>query len=239
MKHEQLQIAAKGIVAKVDRYEVAQKLQLMKQKEHKPTSFQCSWPYFAGFFDAEGSISIERRFVGIHLRVGQMNPFVLHQLKEFLHRHNLKHWKLSQEAQGAHRLECSHLATCKLTLQNLLDHGLDAKQMQATFALSLTPENHSEVRHAILRLNGFNNKYQRLDYEGVARAKEIQKVSRQLHRASFEDNHSLLQKRVKQLREEHVLQNLITKCQRLRRDMRISLREGGLVRSGINRAAEG
>ena len=239
MKHEQLQIAARGIVAKADRIKAAQKLQLLKQKDHEPARFQCSWPYFAGFFDAEGSISIDGLSVGIQLKVGQMNPFVLQELKEFLHRHNLNRWRVNQHLQNLPMLQCSHLATCKMTLQHLLDHGLNIKQKQASLALSLTAENHLEVRDAIFCLNGLQNQYQRLDDKGIARAKEISKVSEQLRNASSQHKHDLLQRKVEELRNEHILQKLIAKCHRLRSGIRQSLREGGLVSSGIDRAAEG
>ena len=228
MKHEQLQIAARGKVAKADRSKVAQKLSLLKQKEHKPATFQCSWPYFAGFFDAEGSISIHGCWVGMRLRVSQMNPFVLYELQEFLLWHNLTQWTVNSLAYCP-VLECHHLETCQLTLQHLLDWGLNLKQKQAALALSLSPENHLEVRDAILHLNGLNNQYQRLDNKGIARAKEIQKVSRQLRNASSQEKHDLLQRKVQELREGHILQNLITKCQRLRSGIRQSLKEGGLV----------
>ena len=228
MKHEQLEIAARGIVAKADRNRVAKKLSLLKQKEHEPVRFQCSWPYFAGFFDAEGSISIRGHSFGIRLEVGQMNIFVLQELQHFLYQHNLKHWKI-YHCVHVPTLVCQHLATCQLTLQHLLAWGLSLKKTQAALALTLTPGNQSDVREAIFRLNGLQNQYQRLDDQGIARAKEISKISKQLRCASSRENHDLLQRKVQELREEHVLQNLITKCHRLRSGIRMSLREGGLV----------
>ena len=227
MKHQQLQIAAKGNVAKAHRNRVAKKLNVLKQKEHKPENIQCSWPYFAGFFDAEGSISIRVCNMGIYLQVSQNNIFVLHALQNFLHGQSLCHWKVNDYVHCP-RLECSHLATCKLTLQNLLDHGLDIKKLQASLAFTLSLENHSEVREAIFRLNGLQNQYQRLDDKGVARAKAIKQVSQQLRNTS-QHNHDLLQMKVGELREEHVLQNLITRCHRLRSCIRQSLKEGGLL----------
>ena len=235
MKHQQLQIAARGNVAKADRHGVAQKLQVLKQKEHKPVTFNCSWQYFAGFFDAEGSISVGGRSGGLQLQVGQLNPFVLQELQHFLQRQNLKRWRLNQHVHYLPSLVCTHLATCQLTLQHLMASGLDVKQKQAALALSLTAENHLEVRESVFRLNGLQKQYDRLDDQGIARAKEIQKVSQHLRCTSSRENHDMLQSKVQELREEHMLQNLITKCHRLRSGIRMSLREGGLVSSRIDK----
>ena len=237
MKQEQLQIAAdgRGSISKEDRAQVSQRMWLLKQKEHVPARFNVSWPYFAGFFDAEGSITINATGATLILQIDQINPFVLKRLQDFLHLHGLHKWKLGEGYGNGcfSKLACSDSATCKLTLQRLLDSGLDLKYKQATLALSLTRQNHQAVREDLFNLNGFNKRYQRLDNEGIARAKEIKKVSEQLRHASSQHSHDTLQRKVQELREEHLLQNLITKCQRLRRDIRVSLGEGGLVSSQI------
>ena len=229
MKGAQLQIAAWGNWSKEDRTDLSRRLALLKQKEHVPANFHVSWSYFAGFFDAEGSISVVWTGARIRLEIGQMNPFVLDELQNFLHRHNLIGWKVYNYNVWGAKLVCQRFVTCQLTLQHLLSWGLSLKQKQAALALSLTPENHLEVRDAIFRLNGLQKQYDRLDDKGIARAKEIAKVSRQLRNASSQDTHDLLQRKVQELREQHVLQNLITKCQRLRSGIRQSFREGGLL----------
>ncbi|CAK9047080.1 unnamed protein product [Durusdinium trenchii] len=229
IKHAQLQIAATGNIAMTDRSEVAQKLTLFKQKGHTPTDFQCSWPYFAGFFDAEGSITLPKRSVGLQLEVGQLNDFVLEKLFCFLHLQKLIRWRLYRRDHVS-KLSCTDFATCKLTLKRLLEAGLDVKQRQAALALSLTADNHVQVREAKSELNGLQSKYERLDDAGIDRAKEIKRIGAQWHRASSQQERELLQVKLEGLREEHKLQKLITKTVRLRGSIRQSLREGGLIR---------
>ena len=229
MQRAQLQIAAAGIIGKADRSDVAQKLRLLKQKDHVPTSFQSSWPYFAGFFDAEGSITVRGSYAGLQVKVWQKNPFVLQELHSFLHSRELTNWKLRSMSDGCNALECTDLATCKLTLQYLLDAGLNVKQRQAALALSLTADSHKQSRDAIFELNGLQSKYKRLDDAGIERAKQIQSLYLKCRRASSKQARELLQVKLEGLREEHKLQNLITKSVRLRRSIRQSLEDGGFM----------
>ena len=230
MKRAQLQVAAAGIIGKADRSDVAQKLKLLKQKDHVPASFHCSWPYFAGFFDAEGSITVEGRSLGLYLKVRQMNSFVLQELHSFLHTGELTKWKLRLGSDGCNTLQCTDLATCKLTLQHLLDGGLEVKQRQATLALSLTLGNHKQVRNKVIALNGLQKRYDVLDDAGIDRAKQIQSLSHKCRRASSKQESELLQVKLEALREEHELQTLIVKSKRLRGSIRQLLQEGGFMK---------
>ena len=234
----QLRIAAAGTIAEADRSDVAQKLRLLKQKDNVPASFHCSWSYFAGFFDAEGSISVFGSHVGLHLQVEQKNPFVLQELHSFLHEGELTKWKLRLRANGFSTLVCTDLATCKLTLRHLLDAGLDLKQRQAALALSLSTDNDKHVREAIIGLNGLQNSYKRLDDAGIDRAKEIKLLCGKCRKASSKQEGELLQVKLEGLREEHKLQNLITKFKRLRGSIKQSLKDGGfMVPSSIRKQA--
>ncbi|CAK9046789.1 unnamed protein product [Durusdinium trenchii] len=211
MQRAQLQIAAGGAVARADRSDMIQTLKQLKQMDHVPTTFQSSWPYFAGFFDAEGSITVGGTYVGLHLQVHQKNPFVLEELHSFLLKHKLNKWALhSDNSRGAWKLQCRHRATCQLTLRHLLDSGLDLKKRQADLALSLTADNQMQVREAMFELNGNQNKYGRLDGPGIQRAKEISSVRQQLKKASQQER-ELLEVKLEGLLEEHKLQNLVTK----------------------------
>ncbi|CAK9098374.1 Uncharacterized protein SCF082_LOCUS46109 [Durusdinium trenchii] len=181
------------------------------------------------FFDAEGSISVAGSSCTLRMEINQKIPFVLEELHFFLRKNDLNKWTLKHLSSGYYKLRCVDTATCKLTLQRLLKCGLDVKKKQAALALSLTPDNHKQVREAIHELNGYQTRYQRLDDKGVERAKDIQRVGNQLRNASSQQKLETLRVKLGDLREEHTLQNLVTKCRRLRRHIRQSLQEGGVM----------
>ena len=81
MKQAQLLIAANGSVADNDSARVAERLQTLKGSQHVLDQWSdCSWPYFAGFFDAEGCIRVRPLHAGLQLSLDQVNPCVLVRL---------------------------------------------------------------------------------------------------------------------------------------------------------------
>ena len=228
MKQAQLLLAKQGRVAENDRARVAQSLQMLKQRQHVPDqSAECSWPYFAGFFDAEGSISVRPSCAGLELKLDQVNPCMPLALLRFLQENQLPRWSLYHYA--AHSvLVCANLMECKKTLEQLLANGLLVKPKQAELALSLTEENHLQIRDAISSLSGLQGRYQRLDSAGVARAQELKRLQMRLRRLTGPEHASLFS-HIEELRAEHNLQKLISHCDLLRKDMRQSLRAGGRV----------
>eukprot|EP00434_Breviolum_minutum_P013534 symbB.v1.2.011927.t2/scaffold809.1/size160600/6 len=226
MKQAQLKIAAGGKIAGPRRERIGEQLFQLKQKDHIAKKLTCTWAYFAGFFDAEGSVTVHASWVGLQLDVIQINPFILKCLLEFLHDSKLDLWRLLQ-GQNSARLVCRDLATSKQTMKHLLDHGLLVKQKQAQLALSLNAANHKTVREAVMELNGWQKKYNRLDEEGVRRAKELDKLRGKLRRSSCSKEQELLKGEIQELREEHMFQKLVTKCHLMRKDMRKLL--GGCI----------
>ena len=78
VKQAQLKIAAAGRVERGDRELVIQKLLELKQHSFEPPAVNCSWQYFAGFFDADGNISVLPALPSISLRVSQKIPSGFH-----------------------------------------------------------------------------------------------------------------------------------------------------------------
>ena len=228
MKQAQLKIAGGGKIEGPRRERIGEQLLQLKQKDHVAKKFKCTWAYFSGFFDAEGSVTVTSRSVGLELNVKQANPFVLKRLLEFLHDSKLDSWRLLQD-QNCARLVCCDLATSKETLNHLLDHGLLVKQKQAQLALSLNAANHKKVRETVMGLNGWQNKYNRLDEEGVCRAKQLNSLRDKMRTSSCTKEQELLQDEIQELREEHMFQKLVTKCHLMRKDMRKLLGEGAFV----------
>ena len=222
MKQAQLEIAMRGTVALSDRDSVEQKLKTFKQKHHAPSQMpRCSWRYLAGFFDAEGCISV-RSYSGLSLRLKQVNPRVLMELQGFLRHYG---WRLYHYG-SCSELICNNTTGCKEVLERLLENGLLVKRKQAKLALTLSTENHLEIRDAIFALNGWQKRYQRLDREGIARATEIHILQNRL-RSRVGLEFTSLKCQIDELRSEHDLQTLISRSTLLRNDMRQALREGG------------
>ena len=228
MKQAQLLIAANGSVAENDRARLAERLQTLKGSQHVPDQWkECSWPYFAGFFDAEGCIRVRPLHTGLELSLGQLNPCVLVNLFRFLHDNQLKTWSLNHYASFS-ALACTSNEQCRQTLELLLENGLLVKRKQAELGLTLTGENHLHIREAISSLNGWQGRYKRLDTEGITRAREIRRLQSRLYRLTGPEHASLFS-HIEELRAEHKLQKLISRCDLLRKDMRRSLRQGGQV----------
>ena len=228
MKQAQLLMAKQGYIAEYDTARVGECLKMFKRRQHVPDRWsECSWPYFAGFFDAEGSITVVPASAGLQVRLAQVNSCVLMHLLRFLHEKGLRTWSL-YHGTSCSSLVCANVKESKKTLELLLAHGLLVKQKQANLALSLSAENHLQIRDAISSLNGLQGRYKRLDSEGIARAREIQRLQNRLRYLSGPERGSMLSK-LGELRAEHNLQKLISRCDLLRKDMRQSLREGGQV----------
>ena len=217
MKQAQLLMAKQGYIAENDKARVWECLKMFKRRQHVPDRWsECSWPYFAGFFDAEGTIIVHPSSVGLRLEVTQVNPFVLQHLLRFLHEQHLKTWSLYHYATSS-SLVCQKGEDCKKTLELLLEYGLLVKRNQAELALTLTAQNHLQIRDAISSLNGLQGRYQRLRLAGPERARVLSQLD--------------------ELRDEHKLQKLISQCVLLRKDLRQSLRQGGRVLSATTHSS--
>ena len=226
MKKAQLLIAAKGNVPKSDRPRLAQCLRMFKRRQHVPDEWlECSWPYFAGLFDAEGCILVRPSSVSLKLRLVQVNPCVLVHLVTFLHAKQIRRWAV-YHGPSSSELVCSNLWDCKQTLELLLENGLFVKRRQALLALALKAENDLQIRDAISSLKGLQGRYKRLDSAGVSRAREIKRLQDRLHYIAGPERATMMSQ-IDELRAEHNLQKLISRCDLLRKDMRQSLRQGG------------
>ncbi len=228
MKQGELQIAAGASIQKADQAKLAEQLKFFKHKDHSPTNLTITWPQFAGFFDAEGSVSVLACSVGLHLRIGQVNSCILKHLLSFLHGNGLDKWNV-YEYENVTRLTCKDLPTAKRTLELLLSNGLRVKKMQAKLALSLDASNHPQVRKDIMNLNGWQNRCTRLDEEGSLLAKRITKLQIKSYRISCEKGREQVGNQIQELKEELAFHKLVCRCRCLRTHIRQSLSEGALL----------
>lgn len=229
MKRAQLEIAAAfQNVSQDKRFTVGADLRALKSKGHVPVDISISWPFVAGFFDAEGWIGVDGHCVRVVLTITQVNAYVLDRILSFFRNNNLERWCLYQKS-NCFVLRCSHLETSKRTLEHMLAHGLSVKRQSAELALSLNVQNHLETRQAISELGGRQSRYARLDQDGALRAKQIHNLQIRLNRTSCEKMRADLGHDIQRLQEEHGLQNLIRQCRLLRSDIRRRLFDGGIV----------
>ena len=162
------------------------------------------------------------------LKLTQANPFGLSQLIIFLHQQGHTRWRLSHTEDYA-VLICTELAACRQSLGLLLENGLLVKKEQAELALTLTGGNHKQVREAVSKLKGNQNRYGRLDEAGMDRAKHIHLRSQQLQGTTCPQNKERREEELQALRQEHVRLNLICKANTIRGDIRRHLREGATI----------
>ena len=232
MKQAQLQIAAQGPVCTMRRTEVHRKLKALKHASFRPAAWlPCSWSYFAGFFDAEGSIGVHPLHASLALTISQANPYILHCLAAFLHDQGMDHWIVRENGKDS-SLCCTHFGTAKASLQLLLDHGLFVKEVQAKLALEMATANSSEVRLRLFAMKGNQQRYNRLDDAGVDRAKEIERLRAKLRSDAGRQGGGQVESSLRGLRalqEEHAVHKLASKCRELRKQARAVLREGAVV----------
>ncbi|CAE8662197.1 unnamed protein product [Polarella glacialis] len=223
LKQSQLMIAACWEGFDTNRQELYMSLKRLKRHDHNPALLDCSWPYLAGFFDAEGYVHISARSVSINLQLTQNNRIVLDRIRMFLHNEKLPEWGPVRSSNASHVMLCTTLAASQKTLQKLLAAGLVVKRREAELALTLTAENHMALRDELSQLSGNQSKYKRLDDIGVARAVQIRRVGSRLfnaRRSGQSEQVLSCQRQLKQLREEHVVQRLTSQIASLRLDIR-------------------
>lgn len=231
MKQAQLQIAAASQnVSQDKRFRVGADLRALKSKRHVPVDMSISWPFVAGFFDAEGYIQVDSGCVRVILTISQVNAYVLDRILSFFRNNSLERWCLYQyQKNNCFLLACSHIETSKRTLERMLAHGLSVKRRSAELALSLNVQNHLETRQAISELGGRQSRYTRLDQDGILRSRQIRSLQNKMYHASCEKMRDNLGQDIQRLQEEHALQKLISQCRLLRSDIRRRLFDGGIV----------
>ena len=228
MKQRQLQIAAGTPISKEYRANVTEQMKALKGKDYSLPNLTFTWPQFAGFFDAEGSVSVRAYNVALELHVSQSNSCVLKHLVAFLHKNGLEKWAF-HEYNSSSKLSCADLPTAKRTLELLLSNGLLLKKMQAQLALSLSPSNHQQVRKDVMNLNGWQGRYIRLDEDGSLLARKIQALQIKSYRISCEKGREQAQNQIQDLQEQLSFHKLVSRCRYLRAHIRESLSEGALI----------
>ncbi|CAE8595849.1 unnamed protein product [Polarella glacialis] len=228
VKQSQLQLAASWPKPPL-RDTAVKHLRALKDATPKPEDVHCSWSYLAGFFDAEGCISVPAKQRSVVLQIGQKHKAALAAIQSFLgfefpqyssHLRSFKGmWHLS--------LEKTDFSRCVST--RMVSFGLRVKRESAKAALSLEDSNHAVVRAKLAGLSGNQSKSIRLDEEGCFRARAIAAAQTKLYYYSSVGRADLvgqLKLEITHMKERHARLNAEHRISNLRRQVRIMLRTG-------------
>eukprot|EP00928_Gymnodinium_smaydae_P063783 TRINITY_DN47277_c0_g1_i1.p1 TRINITY_DN47277_c0_g1~~TRINITY_DN47277_c0_g1_i1.p1 ORF type:complete len:426 (+),score=8.70 TRINITY_DN47277_c0_g1_i1:55-1332(+) len=229
-KQQQLQLGALWPNPPGGREVASKRLQTLKRT---PPSFECSctWPYFAGFFDAEGHIQVHATSASLHFQIDQKYVAALLAIQSLL-KTEWPHLRCSVNKRKVkrlcYRLSITTKAHVMLILQRLLDTGLICKRASVELALRLTPANRISVREELLKLTGNQSRYQRLDAAGCARSRDIQNLRAAIRRMPSRHGQDYLRmhSRFEALRRIHKLRTSAYHLHMLRCDIRKLLQAG-------------
>lgn len=167
-KQSQLCLATNGNVAK-ERSSLARcKLKERKATDKVPQTFGIAWPYFSGFFDAEGHVKVRPNANCLELELWQKQPLIL-TLLHFLEDKGFDSWRIHTRRNEHFFIGCSTTEVSKQILRQLLANGLSFKgeqAQQAQIALQLNASNRGELRGKLFQLCGQQGRYRHLDPEG-------------------------------------------------------------------------
>ncbi|CAE7322904.1 MTERFD1 [Symbiodinium natans] len=180
VKRQQLRLAGAWPQDKLRRQQFNKELQGLKRCDSAVVG-HCTMEYIAGFFDAEGYVQQQATRTSLSLTISQKYVTVLECLKDSL-AHCLSLDVQIYPLDSSYRLVVSRTSACKLLLQEMLAAGLFCKAQQAELALSLVPQNATQVREALADQVGNQNFGKRLDEDGSRRAREIVSANRKAAR---------------------------------------------------------
>ena len=182
--------------------------QLRRFKEwDSAVDFKCNWSYCAGFFDADGCLTL-RTNGSIILAFCQKFPTVLDHIARFLTQMDGVTPRICRVRDSLFSLRVEKKTESKLLLQRMLAAGLFKKAPQAQLALNATPENTGLVRVRLAQFVGNQQHGRRLDEAGARRALQIQRLQAQVRYSKGKGQHqkaAALCAEVQALKLEHTL----------------------------------
>eukprot|EP00438_Fugacium_kawagutii_P014584 Skav231483 [mRNA] locus=scaffold820:70442:71743:+ [translate_table: standard] len=236
-KQRQLALVSDRKITRETVQKVTDQLKILKGVDEAAPGFCMTWPYLAGFFDADGNVRVSQASNSIALRVNQKHRSILDVLVSFLHEQGLENWtvggpyKYSKATSYFYEAYCSRIDVSRETLRRLMADGLSSKREQAEIVLQLNASNRGEVREKLSQLAGLQGRYTRLDEEGMERAETINQLRKRINGSHDRRERQLLQGRLNLLKAEHELGNLKSKCSRMISDIGRLLKEGALLKS--------
>ncbi|CAE8649193.1 unnamed protein product [Polarella glacialis] len=226
IKKPQLDIACFWPDQAIDQPAQAHALRLCKHRDLSESQLGCSWAYLAGFFDAEGYISVSATSASMRLEIAQKHPAILNVICRFL-LDELPNFCNCVRVKGQyHILNITGKDAARIVLTRMLAAGLLLKRREAEIALTLSQASHMTVREQLSQLSGNQSRYKRLDSEGITRARSITRVTVKLwHNSRSGKLRPELKFELGELKQAHALGCLQARVRLLRKDIRALLRE--------------
>lgn len=185
---------------------------------------ELSWPWLAGFVDAEGCIGIRPDRKSIFLHITQKDDAVLEKIFGFMQAEGIAAGQVRHDGRDAHVLSVCALESVLILLDKLLRSGLWLKREQAETAVMVKELNHNDLRRRISATAGNQKRYSRLDSNGCERAYKIRALSQKIRFSK--DKLPEQEEELSLLREEHAYQNSITVYSTLRSDTKLLISQG-------------
>eukprot|EP00930_Biecheleria_cincta_P062069 TRINITY_DN47589_c0_g1_i1.p1 TRINITY_DN47589_c0_g1~~TRINITY_DN47589_c0_g1_i1.p1 ORF type:complete len:453 (+),score=48.26 TRINITY_DN47589_c0_g1_i1:123-1481(+) len=234
VKAEQLRIAAAWPACKHRRADAYHLLSVLKGQDCH-ASIKCSWGYVAGFFDAEGCVSVSPKSANIILKISQKHCAILVWLQNFI-MDDLPGMtakvSVAPAGKSAFSLQIQHSEAARIVLRRMLAAGLLIKRRRAEIVLELDHRNHTLIRQTLLGTAGHQSRYLRLDLDGCERARAIARARGKLQRVLSTGAHDAIHRAREHLAEllgHHALKRAEFHHLRLRSDIRHLLSRGACV----------
>eukprot|EP00933_Yihiella_yeosuensis_P023843 TRINITY_DN18530_c0_g1_i1.p1 TRINITY_DN18530_c0_g1~~TRINITY_DN18530_c0_g1_i1.p1 ORF type:complete len:308 (-),score=44.66 TRINITY_DN18530_c0_g1_i1:362-1171(-) len=228
IKKQELQIAADWPRCKEQRASLEITLKRLKQAPKEVCATQLSWPYLAGFFDAEGHIQVPATGPVLRLSLSQWFGAVLFAIQTFLSEEGFgTSVQIYHPRRRAYVLTVTSTKVSKSVLQELIKGSLTVKRGSAESALAVNAGNANSIRQSLSKLGGWQGRYARLDAEGCGRAQEIKKLSTLIRFHASKSNVTKiiqLKEQLQELKAAHALKKAEATLQRLRSDIRVLVR---------------
>eukprot|EP00930_Biecheleria_cincta_P048835 TRINITY_DN34093_c0_g1_i1.p1 TRINITY_DN34093_c0_g1~~TRINITY_DN34093_c0_g1_i1.p1 ORF type:complete len:421 (-),score=46.34 TRINITY_DN34093_c0_g1_i1:350-1612(-) len=228
LKKPQLELAASWPKCREQRLEAKAALKEQKSLVPSQENLHCTWPYLAGFFDAEGCVVLSATSRQVKLTLSQKEPAVLEATQSFLRREFPNHKSCLCKGPGGWSLSFSD--SSMQVLRRCLASGVIVKKSAAEAALSLGFCSHADVRERLHSLSGNQNRFRHLDESGCVRATQIHRAQAALRsiRRREAPKHVIdtAKTRIEELQRCHATLNRCTELSRVRSSIRALLKQG-------------
>ena len=223
LKRSQLQLLIDWPSKSDQRRQAVQHLRHLKSCDFHEHG-ELSWPWLAGFVDAEGCIGIQPAGKHLSLSITQKDGAILEKISGFMQADGITTGQVRHDGRVAHYLSVNALESVLILLDNLLRNGLFLKREQAEAALMVKELSHDDLRRRISATAGNQMRYRRLDSNGCDRARKIRALNDKIRRSRVKLVE--LEEELSLLRKEHEYQNSITAYSTLRSDTKLLISQG-------------